>query len=589
MSTTAPTRRNRPAPAPSEASAIPPRWNLLLCAAFMAWTLASLIYPLSDTDFWWHLKTGELILKEGKPPQVDWYTFTDFDKPWIDLHWGFQVLITLLYHLGGASLVVVTKAVVISAAVGVAWLASGRSIPAWLKVLLWIPGVIAISGRGYERPEMFSQLFLSTWLLVAFRVERQPRLIWILPAVQLLWVNFHSLFVLGLVVGGCYAADYVLRQVARGRWGLEPAPQAPLPRTLIRAGGLVALACFLSPYFEEGALFPLTVYRKFTVEQGFYSVHVGEFQQPIRFVMKHGLANIYLIAELVTWLLTAASFVAAMMVSRRWSVIRLLLFAAFSHLAWEAARNTNIFSLVAGVVLCANVGDVLAVRGLRLTFPAQRRLSLAAGATLAGLLVLVVTSVWDRLGEGNKPFRLGEAENYFMHDAAKFAGQPGFPERAFVCNNGQAAVYIYHNCPERLVFMDGRLEVCTIDTFKQFNWIIGRMSDADPAWQAVFTLSNGSLPAVLLDSRTSLLPLVGMLHTPGWRMVYADAVAGVFLDDATADRLKLPAVDRSALRLPERIDKALDQLDSSLNQPRSPSHIPANPGNTPLKEGTKDR
>src|SRR5579872_7074712 len=133
----------------------------ILVGGLFLWTFLSLCFPLSDTDFWWHLKTGELMLQEGRIPQVDWYTFTDSDKPWIDLHWGFQLLITVLYRWGGASLVILVKSAVITAAVGLAWKAGGAHLPAWGKSAVWILPVICVSGRAYERPEMLSQLFLA--------------------------------------------------------------------------------------------------------------------------------------------------------------------------------------------------------------------------------------------------------------------------------------------------------------------------------------------------------------------------------------------------------------------------------------------
>src|SRR5262249_43833900 len=150
------------------------------------------------------------------------------------------------------------------------------------------------------------------------------------------------------------------------------------------------------------------------------------------------------------------------------SVLRVLLFAAYSHLAWEATRNTNVFSLVSGVVLCANIGDAVALRRRESLLRAKRAAFAVVSLGVAAFIVLVVTGQWNLWGDKNKPFGLGEGEAWFIHDAAKFAGQPGFPKRAFVANNGQAAVYIYHNAPDRLVFMDGRLEVCTLHTFKLY-------------------------------------------------------------------------------------------------------------------------
>jgi hypothetical protein len=533
-------------------------WNRILFCGLLLWTFLSLCYPLYDTDFWWHLKTGEWILREGTVPQVDLYTFTEENTQWIDLHWGFQILITWLNRLGGVKLVILVKAAVITAAVAVGWSAGGQRLPVWLKTLLWIAPVTCITGRGDVRPEMLSLLFLAIWLWIASRVEAHPRLIWLLTIVHVVWVNCHALFVLGLVVGGCYVIDYVARDIARGRWGLEPSPYNPSASAIIRVGGLVVLACLANPYFELGAKFPLTLYDKFTVDQDFYSANIGEFRRPVDFIRIYGwraVTNIYMLAEIGVWCSTAASFVWLFARKRRWSVMRLLLFAAFSHLAWKATRNTNIFSLVAACIACENFGAGLALAAEPASMRRQRFWNWGVAAVLTGLICAVVTGGWNEIGDRNKPFRLGEARWWFIHDAAKFAGQSGFPRRAFVANNGQAAVFAYHNAPGQKVFMDARLEVCSRKTFEAFNEIIRKMATLDPSWEAVFNPKNDDdLPVVILDSRgsDSRAAINGLLNTRGWRLVFADHTAAVFLTTARADRLSLPAADpRPLIHPPE--------------------------------------
>ncbi|HBH52451.1 MAG TPA: hypothetical protein DDY91_11220 [Planctomycetaceae bacterium] len=542
------------------------RW--LLPALLGLVTFLGLLFPLYDTDFWWHLRTGEWILEQGSVPQLDLYTFTDSDRPWIDLHWGFQVLITLLYRVGGVGLVIVAKAVVITAAVLIAFRATGEGWPVTRRVACWIPAVVCIVGRGYERPEMLSQLFLAIWLWVAFRLDRQPRLVWLLPVVQLVWVNCHALFVLGLVVAGCGVADWALRLLAGGRWGLEPITPASLAtlRTRALAGLLAVGAGLMNPYFEEGALFPLTLYSKFTHEQAFYSQLIGEFQQPKVFWMAHGLralANPYFAAEVLVAVVAVASVVVAWRQSGRVHPFRLLLLGAFLHLAWEAARNTNIFALVATTIACANFAEAWVARsarnppapvadgqstlvgmgGLRGLWPAEFGLS----ALLVAAGLLIVTGTWNTMAEGNKPFGLGEARDWFIHDAARFAGREGMPELAVVNHVGQAAVYEYHNGPGRSVLMDGRLEVCSRKTFEMLYSVLGSMVAGRRDWEGLFTSSGAELPVVILDTRTSRRPIEGLLKTRGWRLVYADRTAGVFLADERADRLQLPAVDARIL------------------------------------------
>src|SRR4051812_11113567 len=63
-------------------------WTLI--GAFLALTFLLGVFPLKDTDFWWHLRTGDWIRQTGRVPTHDLYTFTVPDHRWIDLHWGFQ-------------------------------------------------------------------------------------------------------------------------------------------------------------------------------------------------------------------------------------------------------------------------------------------------------------------------------------------------------------------------------------------------------------------------------------------------------------------------------------------------------------------
>jgi hypothetical protein len=262
--------------------------------------------------------------------------------------------------------------------------------------------------------------------------------------------------------------------------------------------------------------------------------------------------NIYFTAELALWCLAAFSFV-RLGLQKRWNVMRLLLFLGFSHLAWEATRNTNIFALVAAVVTCANLEEARQLRGA--TSPGHRafRFNLAASAFYAVLSLCVVTGVWNLLGEKNKPFGFGEYPGWYIHSACLFAAQPKFPNHAFVMNNGQAGVYIYHNAPYRRVFMDARLEVCSRKTFELCDQIRNRMAAADGGWALSIPRDDKDrLPVVILDTYQSNAEIKGMLQTPGWRLVYADPTAAVFLDESEAKKIPLPAVSAEPLHLSDR-------------------------------------
>ena len=511
------------------------------------------VFPLGDFDFWWHLKTGELILETGSFPRTDWYLFTDSDRPWVDMHWGFQVMIALVHAAGGVDAVVIVKALAVALAVAIGFATGGRDLPAALRVLLWLAPVVLISGRAFVRPEFATLVLLAACLLVAFNAERKPRWIWAIPALHLLWVNTHALFVLGMVVGGCFVIDYVLRRFANGRFGLEKtADQLPTKHVVICAalGTVVLLA---NPYLLEGVLFPFVLYRKFGAEQAFYSARISEFKQPITFAREHGLTNMYLIAQLVTALLAVASFVVQGVVRRTWSPLRVLLFVGFAHLAWEATRNAAIFALVSGVVTTANLGD--AWRGWSLQPHERKFFGGVLGAALVVACFAVVTGAWGRsVGEG-RVFGLGEVEGRFAHDAALFVAQPGFPQRAVVAHIGQAAVFTYHNGPDRKVLIDPRLEVVSRETFELYEAIGAKMAVGDTSWHHDVRDDEGRLPVVLLDARQAQPAVLGLLRTRGWRLVYADTTAAVFLPSDVANRLRLNRADPRPLIPPDILER----------------------------------
>ena len=78
-------------------------------------------------------------------------------------------------------------------------------------VLAWLPALLVLGGRIYVRPETLTLLYLSIFVAVIFRWDRFPLLAFLLPVVQIAWVNSQGLFVLGPVIWGFGLIDAALR------------------------------------------------------------------------------------------------------------------------------------------------------------------------------------------------------------------------------------------------------------------------------------------------------------------------------------------------------------------------------------------
>jgi tetratricopeptide (TPR) repeat protein len=568
----------RPDPAPERPPGSPaPRiaLNAALLAGFLGLTFLLGIFPLADTDFWWHLRTGDLIRQTGRIPHVDPYLFGGAPvKPWIDLHWGFQVLVSLGHALGGVDLLTLAKCAITTAAVAILLAARRRGWPLWVMVLAWVPALLLLAGRMYVRPETLTLLYLAAFLTILERWWDRPRFAFALPLIQVLWVNTQGLFVFGPIVLGFALLDAATRPAAfspeRRRWW----------RIALGCSAATGLACLLNPYGLAGALFPLQLLRTMGTKE---FETIGELMPVPTFIRQAGWHNLSIQLHLATTVLGGLSFLIPLLwrwIARRtvhaaapleaaaprrrrsarsrvaashpstgtphsWrlSPFRLLLYTAFSLLSWKATRNSHQFAAVVGAVTAWNFGEWAAALSRRAAerperVPSPRRLRatrLAALGGVLGLIVFVATGAFYRVvGEG-RTVGLGERPLWFPHAACVATGAPGMPER-FVCiHNGHAALWEYHNGPARKVYTDARLEVIGPNLFKEYG-ALQRSIATNQGWQPWFAeRGNPGLLIDLVQAGEFATMAANVLADPSWRCVWFDAIASAFVHESYPD------------------------------------------------------
>ena len=216
------------------------------------------------------------------------------------------------------------------------------------------------------------------------------------------------------------------------------------------------------------------------------------------------------------------------LVHARGSIFRLLLTATFTYLSFQAIRNINLFGLVAGAVLAWNISEWIA----RLAAGRPHRImpwvawGLAAGL-VAVWAVAVVSDRYYALTGDITHFGLRERPLTFGHEAARFAGRPGLPRRALVFDLGQTGVYVYHNGPDRKVFMDARLEIPSRSTFQTYVRLEEWLNHNDPRWDAVVARLGD--PLVLISHDGWAEAEAALLSHPRWRCIYFDEIASIFV------------------------------------------------------------
>jgi hypothetical protein len=657
-------------------------------AALVVLTLAAAFLlgcqELFDSDVWWHVRSGQWIWQNGRVPALDPFTFASANRPWVDLHWLFQLLLAGAHRLGGAAGMILFASSVCATVILVGLTARDRRWPMPVIVACWLPALGAMSARFDPRPEIISLLGTAAYLALLFRTDRTPALAWLLPLVQVIWVNSHALFVLGPIILGAYLFEHIARAARRPRFR-DTTADLPGRRWWLHLSGAalaVVPACLVNPYGSRGAIFPFELFPKITTWGGPYKSYVAEFMDLHTFVQTVGLDNaardfFFLTECFLLWMLPLSFIVPAvwqaslapaalaapdprralpwlvgfglaaasvavstlgfaetgspgwiaqagrfapwglvalgsggavlLLVERssaaaallaaaggsaqaawilwlrghlsgpepsltpraitivlglsatlcilrvRGRLFRVILSFAFGYLALVAVRNVNLFALVAGFVMAWNLGewalDLTSLRSESLPVALPRPIFLpgliARGglALLVGLWITVIASGWFFRSTGElRRFGLVESPLAFAHEAARFAGRPGLPERALALDLRQAGVYLFHNGPERKLFIDGRLEVPSRATFEAFVRVSSLLNEGKTGWaEAVRRMGD---PLILLDHAENAGAEATLLAQGGWRCVYYDPIASLFVVDrpGTPSR-EFPGVD----------------------------------------------
>ena len=172
---------------------------------------------VTDTDVWWHMAIGRLIVEHRAIPSTEPFSIFGAGKPFEAYSWLFELIVFWFYQklgLIGIPVFSCTMAVAITAAVH---RLVRRLNPAFLLGVCLTFLVVYTIGRLYTpRPWLASILFFALEvdiLMNARKTGEKRQLLW-LPVIFCLWANIHIQFVDGLVVLGIALAEGLLAR----RW-----------------------------------------------------------------------------------------------------------------------------------------------------------------------------------------------------------------------------------------------------------------------------------------------------------------------------------------------------------------------------------
>jgi hypothetical protein len=495
--------------------------------ALFAFGAALSVQTIRSCDYFFHLRTGQLIAETGRVPSADRYSYTVPGSPYVDVHWLHQLILYGVYSLGGHEAVVVWKLAMVTALVALLAAQVGSRRPALSVSALTLALVIA-ADRLMPRPELPTFVLLAATLLVFDRFERRGgAVVGLFVPIALVWVNLHGLYVLGFAVWGTHLGGELLRPLLRR----EPLRMSRLRLLALTGFGALAV-CFVNPHGVAGVLYPFDQLLMIGTpdQRAAANLRSEEIASLVRNF--HKLSPLLLAAFGSLVLLSGAALLANF---RRLRPSDPLLWAIFLLLALAAIRNIALFAFVAAPILVHNAGAWLDAHERR--SPALARLLPAAVATLLVLLTWDVARdrFFTRL-EVPRETGLGIMTAFYPVRAVDWIERerPPKPLGHHMADGGYLIWTLYPDYP---VLSDGRLEV-----YRSRPEVLGlRGEKSFRELDAKYRFGTVLLHYAQID----LHHLVGTLYRdPEWRLAFVDEVAAVFVRRLPGDRR--PDLDTNA-------------------------------------------
>ncbi len=488
---------------------------------FVAATASFFWFKILGLDFWLHVKLGEVIFQTRSLPVTDPFSYVLAGQP-LQTHYEYlsQIVFYLLYNFGGPTGFIVFR---MACAIAVGSLLLGIDKKnVWPNLLLVLWGLDATRPGFVDRPQIFSFLFFTIQLILAFRyldesstAAKKNRVLAALVAVEWLWANFHGGgHTLGFLIYGSLAAQVVYR---RYRHGLGDT--ADLSRVALFGAALGAVS-FLTPntYHSYEFLFQLLGESSNTLIREW---RVKPFPDYVRAV---GLF----------W----AVSIGALLLGRKNVLFNGLILAVLGVASFRMQRLEVLFVLgslgVALDQLRRQDGYQSLLKSLWARRPATT--ALTALATSAGLYGWVNAHGLEELRRLNLR---GFGVSAHAEGACDFLDRENLTGKFF--NNYDIGAYlIYRGYPRRTVFIDGR----NADYGAAFTERAVQ-AGSDPALWTDLDKTHSFTGAIVdfIGIGNPNLPYVSHLdRNPLWALVYVDDWVAVYLkripeNAAALDRL----------------------------------------------------
>jgi hypothetical protein len=462
---------------------------------------------LTDGDTGYHIRTGEIILREWRVPTHDPYSFHAPALKWTAHEWLSEAIMAKVFQISGLTGIVLFFSSLLALT---HWLLyrslrarSANSI--MLCALVTLLATATSSTHWLARPHVFSLLFTVIWChcLDRFQYQNDARLIYLMPALMLAWVNLHGGFILGLVILALYLGGNCLYALT-GIPSEQRQHRSKARELFFLFLGLLAI-CSINPHGIDILWFPFRFASdRFTMDR------VTEALSP----------NFH---EALPYKYMLLALIAALTLSRRsLNVIEASLVVLLSYMSLYSVRHVSLFAIIVSPILVKVAESALTrLPGKIFESYQQRNSNLAAiDRRLNGYLWPAVSLVFACALALSGSVKFQFDSKTFPVAAVEFLKKEPITGNMF--NNDEFGDYlIFAAWPAYRVFIDGRSDMYGAKYESSYFTI----AQAQRGWKA--ELDKYNITWVIFDTES---PLTAALHDQqDWQPIYSDRIATIMV------------------------------------------------------------
>ena len=458
--------------------------------------------PIADPDFWWHLRTGQLIFQTRAIPHIDPFSFTKAGGVWITHEWLSELIIYLLFKLGGYGLLIFAFSILITGAFYFSYLRAPMKSRPYIAGFALLLGALSTAPTWGVRPQMLSLFFASLFLYFLDHYQTSAKLKFILPLplLTLLWVNLHAGYLIGLsliaffIIGGLTDLLLLEFQIIK-----HPYPSPTLRSILILCGTLAIciLVTIINPNGIKILTYPFQTLFSPSMQQFIQEWFSPDFHQiiwlPFAFIIL-GLIGLGMVSK------------------KSISPTNIILTLVFGYAALRSMRNIPFFAISVIPILAEQVDSMIEIRTNGRT---PSRMFHYLVPPLLAILVLLT---------GLRFFQVARSQSQTESDSFPKAAVDWIlsnrPSGNIFNSYGWGGYLIWRAYPEYKVFIDGRADVYG-DSFLYDYMTIYR---SEPGWED--KLKNQGVQTVIVEPNAPLANT--LLASQSWKIVFEDKISVIF-------------------------------------------------------------